>query len=67
MRKIRNQGLIDEVFEEVKLTKDSAIHEFILNHPDLTLGHVNWLKEYGLNKRVRNITKQMSNSKKRWK
>ncbi len=65
-RKIRNQGLADEVIEEVKLTKDSAIHEFILDHPDLTLDHVNWLKECGLTKRVRNIAKQLSNSKKRW-
>jgi hypothetical protein len=57
LRKIKHQGLVEEVFEDIKSTNDSAIHDFILNRADLTRQHAEWLQEHGLTKRVRNISK----------
>lgn len=63
IRKIKAEG-ITVCFEEVKDTKDSAIHECVLEHGELTFEQVAWLSSSGLNKRTRNIAKQLLNSKK---
>ena len=63
LRSLRKDGLTLDNFQLVKDTKDSALHEFVLDMDDLTREHLLWLNENGLNKRVRNISKQMLNSK----
>lgn len=64
IHKIKKQGLADDVLDEIKTTTDSIIHEYLLNHHDLNREHLLWLKDHGLNKAVRNRSKQMLNSRK---
>ncbi len=59
-RKINQQGLTNDVFEEIKNTKDFTIHEYVLELPDLTLEHILWFTEHGANKRVKNIAGQLA-------
>ncbi|WP_445359513.1 hypothetical protein [Microbulbifer sp. ANSA005] len=61
-RKIRSIG-IELAFDEVKSSTDTAVHEYVLDLPDIKLEHVRWLAENGANKRVRNIAGQMANSR----
>lgn len=50
--------------KEIKDAEDSVIHEHLVQHAELDYDLILWLKDHGLNKRVRNIAKQMSNNKK---
>lgn len=59
-----NQTSIEQCFEDVKSTQDSAIHEYVLDKKGLMPSHVEWLAKRGGNKGVRNIAKQLLNSKK---
>lgn len=63
LRSLKKSGLTVEHFDLLKDTTDFALHEFVLDMDDLTREHLLWLSENGLNKRVRNISKQMLNSK----
>ena len=47
--------------EDIKETEDSAIHNYIIEHDALDYELIIWLKANGLNKRVRNMAKQLSN------
>jgi hypothetical protein len=53
-----------ETFERIKQTHDASVHQHIMDHPDLAGEHVVWLAINGLNKRIRNIARQLSNSRK---
>ncbi|MCP4155336.1 MAG: hypothetical protein GY757_46855 [bacterium] len=64
IHKIDKLGLTSEVFNEIKSTNDSAIQEYILDHRVISRELLVWLKENGLNKRIRNISKQLLNSRK---
>ncbi len=63
VRKI-NRTSIDECFGEIKTIEDSAIHEYILNNKTLLPKHALWLAQNGSNKKIRNVAKQLCNSKK---
>lgn len=63
IRKINSLGVI-ACFQDIRDTKDSAIHEYILGRDELTFEQVTWLSSSGLNKRTRNIAKQLLNSRK---
>ncbi len=63
LRSLKKDGLTLDNFQLLKNTMDSALHEFALDMDDLTREHLLWLSENGLNKRVRNISKQMLNCK----
>ncbi|MDP6636017.1 MAG: hypothetical protein QGG42_14050 [Phycisphaerae bacterium] len=62
LRAIDERGLA-ETFERVKQTQDSWVHERVLEHPDLAGEHVGWLAQNGANKRIRNVAKQLSESR----
>ncbi|MDK2596824.1 hypothetical protein [Pseudoalteromonas obscura] len=61
-RKIEKSSISD-CFEEIKACEDSHIQKYIIGRSDLKSEHINWLSEYGSNKKLRNIAKQLLNSK----
>ena len=63
IRRLRNEGLTDITFQVVKNSTDSALHEFALEMEGLNREYLVWLSRNGLNKRVRNISKQRLNSR----
>ncbi|MDP6542520.1 MAG: hypothetical protein QGH60_00930 [Phycisphaerae bacterium] len=62
LRAIDERGLA-ETFERIKQTQDSWVHERVLEHPDLVSEQVVWLAQNGANKRIRNVAKQLSKSR----
>lgn len=58
-RKIERRG-VNSCFEEIKSLNDPDINDYALQRSDLKYGHANWFSEYGGNKRIRNIAKQLS-------
>ncbi len=62
IRKI-NRTSVADCFDEIKVSGDSHIHEYILQRDDLKLQHVTWLTENGSNKKLRNQASQLCNSK----
>ncbi|WP_196140458.1 hypothetical protein [Aliikangiella sp. G2MR2-5] len=61
-RKIERSSVSD-CFEEIKSCGDSHIQEYIAQRSDLKVEHVKWLAERGSNKKLRNVAKQLLNSK----
>lgn len=64
IRKIDRDG-IPASLQYIMNTDDSAIHEYLINNVNLEYDLIIWLQEHGLNKRVRNIAKQMVKSRKK--
>jgi hypothetical protein len=62
LRKISRSGLAEN-FPEIQAIGDSAIQLFVLEHPDLTRAHVQWLAEAGSNKAIRNRAVALLRSK----
>jgi len=60
IRNIKKHGL-NEYFEQVTATKDTAVHEHVLSRNDLKPHQIQWFIEYGCNKAVRNIALKKSN------
>ncbi len=62
LRKIYRHS-VTECFEEIKKCKDAQVQRFVLTRNDIELEHVNWLATNGINKKVRNISLQLLNSR----
>ena len=60
-RKINQQGLTNDIFEEIKNSKDFTIHEYILDLPDISMEQILWLAENGANKRIKNTASKLAN------
>ncbi|OCQ22247.1 hypothetical protein A7985_10720 [Pseudoalteromonas luteoviolacea] len=58
IRKV-NRTSIDDCFFEIKETRDSYVQGYILTLDSLLPKHVIWLQENGINRRVRNVAKQL--------
>jgi hypothetical protein len=56
--KLKNDGLTDNIFEEICKSGDSNLHITLLHRKDIQLCHLQWLAEKGGNKAVRNQAKQ---------
>ena len=61
LRKIRRSGLSAN-FSEIQGCSDSAIQLILFEHPDLTREHLQWLKDNGANKSIRNRADAMLRS-----
>lgn len=61
-RKIRATGL-DANFQEIQLFRDSGIQWAILDRPDLSKSHVEWLATAGSNKVIRNRAAELLRSR----
>ncbi|MCP4392806.1 MAG: hypothetical protein GY804_00805 [Alphaproteobacteria bacterium] len=64
IRSLNSTGLTPDNLIIVIKSTDSFVHEYVLSHNDITIFHLNWLKEHGVTKKVRNIARQLSQSKK---
>ena len=60
-RRLKKEGLTQEVFKEICESEDSQVHPAIFDQHDLKREHVEWMCRNGVNKRVRNIAKQFLN------
>ncbi len=63
LRKIDLSSIADS-FEDIRASKDPLVHAHILERDDLLPEHVFWLAEFGGNRKLRNIAKQLALSKK---
>ena len=63
VRRLRVEGLTPETFREIADTRDSELQRVVLSRDDLCRDHVLWLAENGANKAVRNIAKQLLQSR----
>ena len=59
-----NRTSVEDCFEEIKNSEDSATQEYILEREDLLPKHAVWLAENGKNKRIRNVAKQLCYNRK---
>ncbi len=55
---------VDYCFPDITKANDPDVNEYVIHREDIELKHINWFKENGGNKRIRNIAKQMSSSRK---
>lgn len=62
LRKIRRTGL-PENFAAIQATRDGAIHLCLLEHPEVTRQHLQWLASAGANKSIRNRADALLRSK----
>ena len=62
LRRIRRTGL-SENFAAIQATRDGAIHLCLLNHPEITHEHLQWLASGGANKSIRNRAEALLRSK----
>ncbi|AZZ92677.1 hypothetical protein EUZ85_18875 [Hahella sp. KA22] len=66
MRRLRTGGLTPSLFRDCLQLEDSSLHEILLKRSDMDQDMMKALAEHGANKRIRNLAKQYSASKKRW-
>ena len=62
IRKI-NRTSVGECFVAVMQCDDPHIHQFILGNGGLKPEHVQWLSQYGHNKKIRNVASQLLTGK----
>jgi hypothetical protein len=63
LRRLRSKGLTPEVFCEIADSGDGELQRVVLTRDDLCPEHVLWLAEHGANKAVRNVAKQLLQSR----
>lgn len=61
LRNIAANGLTEDLFEDVKKHQDPDVERHILSKQLVTKAHIKWLQEFGSNKKIRNMAKQMAN------
>ncbi|ABC29948.1 hypothetical protein HCH_03185 [Hahella chejuensis KCTC 2396] len=66
MRRLRAGGLTPSLFRDCLQLQDSGLHEILLERSDMDRDMMKQLADQGANKRIRNLAKQYSASKKRW-
>ena len=62
-RRMRSEGLSDDMCEDIKGSSDSVLHRAMLEHEEVDRTHLLWLEEHGGNKAIRNRARQMLNSR----
>jgi hypothetical protein len=62
LRQIRRTGL-PKNFAAIQATRDGAIHLCLLEHPEVTRQHLQWLASAGANKSIRNRADALLRSK----
>lgn len=62
-RRLDAGGLTDDIFRDVCELNDATALQQLLDRDDLARDHVGWVAEHGCNKRLRNIAKQMLQSR----
>ncbi|MGR6874589.1 hypothetical protein ACU6U9_20365 [Pseudomonas sp. HK3] len=63
IRKVDANG-VDACFSDITNANDPDVNEYVIRCEDINLKHINWFKENGGNKRIRNIAKQLASSRK---
>lgn len=63
LRRLEREGLTDEAFRQVSESKDSVLHEHVLDRDDLRCSQVLWLAEQGANKGIRNRAQELLRSR----